>query len=181
MEKGLCKVLLLEDSKTDQVLIKRQVLQFSPTSLIVIANDRSSFLEKLEWTTPDIILSDFDLLDFNGLEALLHVKEFYPNIPFVFITGALNDEEKAAETILKGASGYLLKNNMNQLPMLMEQVLANADATLSAKKKKERALAEQRFLLQKVHHHISQAPGFAGREETIQILEDLVNAPVGIL
>ncbi|MBK8635250.1 MAG: response regulator [Saprospiraceae bacterium] len=62
---------------------------------------------------PHIVISDYNLPDCTGLDLLLYTKQHYPSVPFVFITGMLNDEEKTAEVILNGANGYILKQNVS--------------------------------------------------------------------
>ena len=115
IEKRL-NVLMLEDTKTDEVLVKRQLLIAAPNCIISVARNKADFMEKLEWSVPDLIISDYNLPDMNGLEALLYVREKFALLPFIFVTGALNSEEQAAEAILHGASGYVLKDNLKQLP-----------------------------------------------------------------
>jgi len=71
---------------------------------------------------PDFILSDFDLPDMTGLDALLITNTKHPHIPFIFITGRINDEGALADAILKGADGYVLKENLEKIPSVLQQV-----------------------------------------------------------
>jgi len=100
------KVFILEDQKTDQELVKRQVLKFNSNATFTISNNQESFLEKIEWLKPDLILADYNLPDMSGLDALLYAKEKLPEIPFIFVTASLGNQEYVAETILKGADVY---------------------------------------------------------------------------
>lgn len=127
------KVFLLEDMAEDLALNKRQVRKFNPAVLFATARNRSEFEEKLIDFQPDLVLSDYNLPDMNGLDALLYVREHLDSTPFIFITGMLNDEQRVAETILNGASGYLLKRNLSQLPELIGRVLAENAAVLRRK------------------------------------------------
>lgn len=110
----------------DMALNKRQVRKFNPSVLFATARNKVEFEAKLIDFQPDIVLSDYNLPDMNGLEALLYVREHLDSTPFVFITGILNDEERVAETILNGASGYLLKENLHNLPEVLESVLSKS-------------------------------------------------------
>ncbi len=123
MSDEIFKVFVLEDMPVDLELVKRQVRKFNPSVLFAVARHRTEFEEKVAMFQPDIVLSDYNLPDMNGLEALLYVREHLDSTPFVFITGILNDEEKVAEAILNGASGYLLKENLRNLPELLESVI----------------------------------------------------------
>ncbi|NJB87467.1 CheY-like chemotaxis protein [Lewinella marina] len=133
MSDEIFKVFILEDMPVDLELVKRQVRKFNPNVLFAVARHRAEFQEKVALFQPDIVLSDYNLPDMNGLEALLHVREHLDSTPFIFITGILNDEEKVAEAILNGASGYLLKENLRNLPELLATVV----------KQNERAMAQR--------------------------------------
>ncbi len=123
MSDEIFKVFVLEDMPVDLELVKRQVKKFNPSVLFAVARHRGEFEEKVAMFQPDIVLSDYNLPDMNGLEALLYVREHLDSTPFVFITGILNDEEKVAEAILNGASGYLLKENLRNLPELLGTII----------------------------------------------------------
>ncbi len=123
MSDEIFKVFVLEDMPVDLELVKRQARKFNPSVLFAVARHRGEFEEKVVTFQPDIVLSDYNLPDMNGLEALLYVREHLDSTPFIFITGILNDEEKVAEAILNGASGYLLKENLRNLPELLESVV----------------------------------------------------------
>lgn len=83
----MLKFLIIEDLRADQELIKRQVLKFAPQSIFTIADNKISFYEKVKWFFPNIILSDYNLPDCTGLDALLYFKQNQPEVRFVFITG----------------------------------------------------------------------------------------------
>lgn len=131
MKDEIFKVFILEDMPVDLELIKRQVKRFNSTVLFSVARQRSEFEEKVILFQPDIVLSDYNLPDMNGLEALLYVREHLNSTPFVFITGILNDEEKVAEGILNGASGYLLKDNLRNLPELLQRVVKQNEQAMA--------------------------------------------------
>ena len=139
MSDEIFKVFILEDMPVDLELMKRQIRKFNPQVLFAVARNRTEFESKVVPFQPDIVLSDYNLPDMNGLEALLYVREHLNSTPFVFITGILNDEEKVAEAILTGASGYLLKDNLRNLPELLTQVVAhNREATAMREQEWER-------------------------------------------
>ena len=169
-------VLMLEDMKPDAELVKRQVLKAIPQAVFTIASNRAEFFEKLEWLVPDVVLADFNLPDINGLEALMHIRKKKPYLPFVFITGILNNEEKVAETILKGASGYVLKENLSTLPEKLEEVLEKAEAQKKAAIEEERRWREAELTLQKVQAKLLKVADFEGKTEIQQLLDDVLRA-----
>lgn len=159
------KVLLLEDLKTDIALIKRQVKKIANKVLFIVATNKKEYEEKIEWGTPDIILSDYNLPGYNGFEALLLAKEKLPHIPFVFVTGMLNNEEKVAQTVLQGASGYILKDNLNDIPTKIPQILENAKARRKAEEEQRKQAWRKMMLLQKIEALVKKSEDFNYKKE----------------
>ena len=168
------KVFLLEDSKTDQVLIKRAVLKVAPNAIFTIASNRGEFLDKITWTRPDIVLSDYHLPDYNGLEALFYMKENLPFVPFIFISGTLDNEELVAQTIIKGASGYILKDNLSTLTTQFKKYVEDAEERLAVAKEKEKKQIQHRILLQKLKAKLSQASPFPEKSELEELMSQIL-------
>ena len=115
--------LLLEDSEADVFLLRRQLGKFAPDLRVEVAGTREEYERLIGSTELDLILSDYRLPQYSGIEALMYARKFAPLVPFVFVTGALNNEELAADTILRGASGFVLKNNLAKLETLVTELL----------------------------------------------------------
>ena len=109
------RILLIEDYKTDAELIEIQIKSFVENFEIKIVDNLPDFTRELQSFVPDVILSDYNLPTCTGLDILQEAKAQDPNIPFIFITGTIDDDEMAANTILSGASGFILKKHMNTL------------------------------------------------------------------
>ena len=131
--------------------------------VFTVAGNRAEFFEKIDWSVPDVVLADYNLPDINGLEALLHIRKKSPFLPFIFITGILNDEEKVAEAVLNGASGYVLKENLAALPQKLEDVLRKWDSQKTAATEEERRWREAELTLQKVQAKLSGTADFDGK------------------
>ena len=168
-------ILVLEDMKTDAELVKRQVTKIAPQAVFTIACNRAEFFDKIEWSVPDVVLADYNLPDINGLEALLHIRKKSPFLPFIFITGILNDEEKVAEAVLNGASGYVLKENLSALPAKLEDVLQKSDCQKNDALEEERRWREAGLTLQKVQSKLSNTGDFEGKTEILQLVTDVLN------
>jgi len=166
------KVFILEDMEADLLLTKRQVKKFLPSVLFAVARNRTEFEAKLIEFQPDIVLSDYNLPDMNGLEALLYVREHLDSTPFVFITGILNDEERVAETILNGASGYLLKENLQRLPPLLASVLEKNAAVLRHKEEEWERRRKNQIGIQKTIAALRETV-IPGREELLETLQEV--------
>lgn len=175
MTERVLNVLLLEDLKNDAELIKRQILKAAPKSIFTVARNRAEFFEKIEWSVPDVVLADYNLPDINGLEALLYIREKKPLVPFVFVSGMLNNEEKVADTVLKGASGYVLKENLSVLPDKLVAILNQSDSLRAAALEKERIQRSSQLALQKAASILRQAPEFEGKETVAKLLDEALS------
>jgi CheY-like chemotaxis protein len=119
-------VLLLEDSRPDIYLIKRHLTKLYPQINITDVSAREDFETQLQAIRPDVILSDYRLPHYSGIEALLFTRATTPAIPFVFVTGALDNEVTAENTILKGAHAFVLKNNLEKLDQVLCDLFGEA-------------------------------------------------------
>lgn len=174
MNTEIFKVFILEDMALDMELNKRQVRKYKPEVLFAVARNRREFEEKLIDFQPDIVLSDYNLPDMNGLEALLYVREHLDGTPFIFITGVLNDEEKVADTILSGASGYLLKENLRKLPELLATVVEQNSQVMQRREREWERRKNNQMVLQKSIAKLREAD-FAGSEEIVAALQGIAD------
>ena len=105
------KVLLIEDSLTDAILLKRIFSGMVRTKFDV---ERVSLLREglvcLEQNDFDIILLDLSLPDSWGLESLQKIQELTKEIPIIVLTGT-DCDELALATLREGAQDYLVKDN----------------------------------------------------------------------
>ena len=81
----------------------------------------SDYLAQLD-PPPDVILADYALPHFSGLEALRLLRERSLTIPFILITGAAG-EEAAVNALQKGADDYLLKDRLARLGRAVKRAL----------------------------------------------------------
>lgn len=115
MIKERIKILIVEDNPNDVQIIEYHIKKIVESPEIVKVNSFEEFRNKLLVFTPDVILSDYKMNGFNGMEVLKFTKTHTRISNFIFITGTIYNEELAAETILSGATGYILKKNINHL------------------------------------------------------------------
>ena len=108
-------ILIIEDVPDDAAAIetelRREGVRFRARRL----ETREAFLSELRRSTPDIILSDFNLPEFDGLAALHLLQDLHLDIPFILVTGP-RSEEVAVECMRNGADDYILKDNLKRLP-----------------------------------------------------------------
>jgi hypothetical protein len=107
------RILMLEDSDFDRELITRELKHLGLESILCVST-REKFIEALSAFRPSVVLADYRLGSFNAHEALLLVREKERDLPFILITGTL-DENVAAELLRAGANDYLLKDRLARL------------------------------------------------------------------
>jgi PAS domain S-box-containing protein len=130
------RILYLEDNPLD-VEIVRNVFEEEKIDIeLKDVKSKSNFTEALNSFAPDIILADFSLPSFDGLEALELVRSHQQDIPFIFISGVMG-EELAIEVLKSGATDYILKQKMGRLVPIVRRAL------LETKEKAKRIHAEK--------------------------------------
>ena len=119
------RILIAEDDPKDADLVERELRRDRLVFEARRVDTREDFLRELQAFRPDIILSDYGMPSFNGLDALLLTREIARDTPFIMVTGSLS-EEKAVELIKAGADDYVLKDRRSRLPMAVKAALHNA-------------------------------------------------------
>jgi len=108
------QILMVEDDVIDKELIEDELRRAEINFTARRVETRDDFLKELKNVSPDVILSDYSLPHFSGLEALQLVKERMPSTPFILVTGSLT-EETAVECMKAGASDYVIKEHLVRL------------------------------------------------------------------
>ncbi|MBF0489859.1 MAG: response regulator [Candidatus Omnitrophica bacterium] len=130
------RVLILEDNKGDAALIEYELQKSGTAFTTQCVENKNDFILALKQFSPHLILSDYSLPDFNGLEAMAIVKAEYPGIPFIIISGAMG-EEFAVETLQKGAADYVLKDRMFRLGTVVNRTLEDTEHRLASRRAEE--------------------------------------------
>ncbi len=121
-------ILMLEDRPEDAVLVKEELRRGGLKFSFERVETKPDFLAKISQQKPDLILSDHGLPSFDGFSALCVAKRECPDVPFVFVTGALG-EEFAIRTFEHGATDYVLKHHLSDLVPAVQRALRVADET----------------------------------------------------
>jgi hypothetical protein len=122
-----------------------------------LVDNKESFEVSLNEYKPDLIISDYSLPQFDGMSALNIRNKSCPDIPFILVTGSVN-EEVAADCIKNGADDYILKSNLSRLPKAVINALANS------RLKKEKTLADNalRSAMERLNSIFRVAPAGIG-------------------
>ena len=92
--------------------------------LLTETASRREFETRLAQEKFDLVLSDFNILGFEGLQVLDQVKKMAPELPVIIVTGT-GSEEVAVEAMKRGASDYVIKSHshIQRLPLTIQAVL----------------------------------------------------------
>jgi diguanylate cyclase (GGDEF)-like protein/PAS domain S-box-containing protein len=116
------RILFLEDSPADVELCLRELKKAQLEVRADVVQTQEEFVEKLLEKPHDVILSDYRLQSWTGMDALDLLREHSLDIPFIIVTGALG-EEMAVECIQKGVADYVLKDRLARLPVAICRAL----------------------------------------------------------
>ena len=135
-------VLFVEDNPDDAELValELQRAQFIVDSQRV--DTRENFLTALQTREWDLIISDYKMPKFNGLEAFNLFQQAGLDIPFIFVSGTLG-EERAVEAMRAGARDYILKGNLTRLPEAIRRELQDAQNRAEKRRTEEKARQDQ--------------------------------------
>ncbi|WP_017303577.1 diguanylate cyclase domain-containing protein [Spirulina subsalsa] len=102
-------ILLIEDSRTDALILKQSLSKIAPNEFLInhVFSLKSSFL-LLQQYDFDAIILDLFLPQNQELEALKKIQKTFPNIPVVVLTG-IKDDQLALQALREGAQDYFVK------------------------------------------------------------------------
>ncbi|MEA5477002.1 EAL domain-containing protein [Pseudanabaena galeata UHCC 0370] len=116
------RILIIEDVEAD---VELTLLALESSGLTFIHDITATAIECqnfLQTKIYDVVLSDYRLPSFNGLQAFSFLKQSGQDIPFILITGSLG-EESAVECIKAGMTDYVLKDRLFRLPSVLQRAL----------------------------------------------------------
>ena len=145
------RILILEDDPADVELIEHELRGSGIKFISKPVQAKEEYLKAFSEFAPDIILSDYDLPQFNGAEALKITREICPEIPFILVTGAVG-EDRAIEILTAGATDYVMKNRLTRLSPAVVRALTEAEEY----KKRMKAEAERDLLLHKLETKVRE-------------------------
>jgi CheY-like chemotaxis protein len=127
------RVLVVDDSEIDARLLVRELQRFGYAPIwerVDTADKLQAALTRQAW---DIILCDYRMPRFSGLEALEVVRAQDPDLPLILVSGSIG-EELAVAAIRAGASDYLLKDRLARLGSAVQRSLQEAEQRQSRRR-----------------------------------------------
>ncbi len=120
-------VLVVDDSLTDRRLAGGLLSRRDGWD-IHYATDGRDALEQIELHLPDLVVTDLNMPEMDGLELVSTIRKQYPLVPVILMT-AQGSEQVAVQALRNGASSYVPKQRLSgDLMDTVEQVLAVSKA-----------------------------------------------------
>jgi two-component system cell cycle sensor histidine kinase/response regulator CckA len=116
------RVLVIEHAMADAELNLRELQRAGFQCRPHIVGTREEFLDHLRRFHYDIVLADYRLPGWTGMDALTMIRKSGSEIPFILVTGTLG-EEVAVECIRQGVTDYVLKDHLARLPIVVLRAL----------------------------------------------------------
>jgi signal transduction histidine kinase len=132
------RALILEDEPADAELELLALAEGGFRCQPTLAAGRAAFEAAFAPGRYDLVLADYSLPDYTGLQALEHVRKSDTLVPFVLVSGAMG-EERAVEALRSGATDYILKHGLARLAPAVRRALGE-------RRDRERHLATSRAL-----------------------------------
>lgn len=148
------KILILEDYPDDAELMKRQISKAGIMYRYMVVDTRKGFMNALTEFKPDLILSDYSLPSFNGMDALNMRKDMAPLVPFILVTSSLN-EDIAVEVMKAGADDYVIKQNLTRLVSAIDAAIRK-QKTIREKLQAEEDLRESERTFRKLYTNMNE-------------------------
>jgi PAS domain S-box-containing protein len=124
MKKRL-QILHLEDEPDFAELLRSLLAQDGIDADLDRVGDRKGFEKALAAGNYDLVISDYHLPSFNGLEALKIVREKYPDLPFILVSGTIG-EQAAIDSLKSGATDYIIKQKPERLCAAVRRAVQEA-------------------------------------------------------
>ena len=138
---------MVADQAADVQLVEQALQRGSVDAIVRCVQTQEQLRDALLKSPPDVLLSDFNLRQYSGLDALALARSLCPQVPFIFVSEAIG-EENAIHALRSGATDYVLKHDMARLAPAVLRAL-NEAALAREQKRMQEALqhSELRFRL----------------------------------
>jgi len=119
---GQLSVLHIEDNNLDAELVAKALRKGGFSISVAVVQNEADFEREIRLHPPDVVLADYNLPQWKGMEALEVLKREALDIPLILVSGALGDVT-AVECIKRGATDYVLKDSLARLPEAIRRAL----------------------------------------------------------
>src|SRR5208283_1817092 len=151
--KSQLRILYLEDDPRDAELVQETLANDGIRCHVTRVETEADFITSLEKGGFDLILADYTLPSFDGLSALKIARQNRPRVPFIFVSGTL-DEEVAIEALKIGATDYVFKTRLSRIVPSVRRALREAEERTELSRAEEALRRSEAYLAeaQKLSH-----------------------------
>jgi signal transduction histidine kinase len=121
------RVLLVEDKPADRDLILRELGKGEFDVISDVVQTAEEFRQRIKTKIPDVVLADYNLGQWRGMEALEILRAEGLDIPLILVSGALG-AVTAVECIKQGVTDYVLKDSLARLSVALRGALKDKEA-----------------------------------------------------
>jgi PAS domain S-box-containing protein len=139
------RILHLEDDFRDAELVQETLAADGVACQVTRVETEAHFIACLERGSFDLIVADYTLPSFDGMSALKIAQQTRPYVPFIFVSGTL-DEEVAIEALKIGATDYVFKTRLSRIVPAVQRALREADERLDLSRAEEALRRSEAYL-----------------------------------
>lgn len=138
------RVLMLEDSAEDAEMIQGELGRSGGGFTYRRVETEADFVKALDEFRPDLVLSNYQLTETDGLAALAHARRKHPALPFIFVSWEIHDNS-VVEVISQGATDYVFKDHLKRLPLSVFRALREAEETRQLHSSQQKIIEQERL------------------------------------
>src|ERR1700730_4813072 len=139
------RILSLEDDPKDAELVEETLASDGIPCHLTRVETQADFIASLERGDFDLLLADYTLPSYDGLSALKSARQDRPHIPFIFVSGTL-DEEVAIEALKNGATDYVFKTRLSRIVPSVRRALREAEERIQLRHAEEALRRSEAYL-----------------------------------
>lgn len=136
------KIMIVDDHPMVQEGLRAMMNQIKFVDLTGIANNAFEALEKIKKNPPELVLTDINMPEINGIELTVKIKKEFPDIKIIGMS-TFNERNYITQMIASGADGFLVKNASEEeikkaiLSVSEGKMYLSVDVNLSTNEKTE--------------------------------------------
>ncbi|MCF7858654.1 MAG: PAS domain S-box protein [Candidatus Cloacimonetes bacterium] len=169
MKKEKIRVLYIDDNPMDRALVRDSLEKEHGGFILIEASTENEFEKLLNSGSYDVILTDFNILGFDGLQVINIIQEKFPEIPVIVVTGTGN-EQIAVKMMKKGVSDYIIKSSEQiiRLPRTINNILEIKQIRMQ-KKETDKLLKESEEKYRSIFESTGTATMIVNADTTIEM------------
>lgn len=148
------RILIVDNNPADVKIIISHIHKIVEDPVIKVVKTFKDLASQLQEFFPDVVISDYNFSDFTGLEVLELITSHDENFPLIFLTAAIDDEELAANTILAGATGFILKKNMDILDQKLRPLLKKVVFNVGMGREIKEKIRQNKIVVNQIYSYL---------------------------